>query len=104
MNHQKLLDSADFYKRTDLEKSIDFIAQSITLLGKRGNKKELASSFTTLGEIYLYHKQYDLAITNFEDALAAQKSVATTLLLGKAYILNNDFQKAESTLSPLGIR
>ncbi|SNZ01012.1 tetratricopeptide repeat-containing sensor histidine kinase [Flagellimonas pacifica] len=101
INHQKLLDSADFYKRTDLEKSIDFIAQSITLLGKRGNKKELASSFTTLGEIYLYHKQYDLAITNFEDALATQKSIKPTLLLGKAYILNNDFQKAESSLLPL---
>ncbi|MGX1928790.1 tetratricopeptide repeat-containing sensor histidine kinase [Flagellimonas sp. 2504JD4-2] len=101
MNHERFLDSANFYKKIDLEKSIDFIAKSISQLGKRGNKRELASALTTLGDIYLFHKQYDLAITNFKDALSNRQSVKTSLLLGKAYLLNGEFQNSESTLSPL---
>lgn len=100
-NHQRFIDSANQYKRTDLEKSIDFIAQSIAPLGKRGNKSKLATSLTTLGEIYLYHGQYDLAITNFEDALEHRESSKTKLLLGETYVRNGEFQKANAVLAPL---
>ena len=99
--HRSYLDSAIYYKRTDIEKSIDFVAQSIAQLGKRGNKQELAKSFTTLGEIYQYYKQYDLAIANFEDALTAHNTTRTTLLLAKVYLLNNQLSKAEELLVPL---
>ena len=101
MGHEKFLDSANFYKKTDLEKSIDFIAKSIAPLGNRGNKKELSMSLTTLGEIYMYHKQYDLAIANYKDALAARPSNRTKLLLGNTYILNGDYKNAEEELLPL---
>lgn len=101
MNHERFLDSANFYKKTDLEKSIDFIAKSISQLGKRGNKRELSTALTALGDIYLFHQQYDLAITNFKDALSNRPSSKTSLLLGKAYLLNEEFQNAENTLSPL---
>ena len=100
-SHQGYLDSANFYKKTNIEKSIDFITQSIAELGNRGNKKELAASLATLGEVYQYHNQYDLAITNYKDALEANKSSRITLLLGRAYILNKDFQEAEAVLTPL---
>jgi tetratricopeptide (TPR) repeat protein len=99
--HQRFLDSANIYKKSDLEKSIDFIAQSMESLDALGNKRELSSSLTALGEIYMYHKQYDLAITNFKDALAASPSNKTKLLLGKTYVLHGEFEKAETTLSPL---
>ncbi len=101
MGHQRLLDSANFYKKKDLEKSIDFIAQSIEILGSSGKKRELAMSLTVLGEIYMYHEQYDLAIANFKDALAARESNKTKLLLGQVYILNGDFQEGEAILTPL---
>ncbi|MFD2100845.1 tetratricopeptide repeat-containing sensor histidine kinase [Flagellimonas iocasae] len=101
MNHQRFLDSANFYKRTNLEKSIDFIARSMELLGASGNKDELSESLSTLGEIYMHHKQYDLAIANFKDALAARPLNKTKLLLGKAYVQNGEFENAEKTLSPL---
>ncbi|MEZ4810458.1 MAG: histidine kinase [Allomuricauda sp.] len=101
MNHQRFLDSANYYKKTDLQKSIDFIAQSIAPLGTQGNKTELSKSLSTLGEIYLYHKQYDLAITNFNDALAARPSNGIKILLGRAYILNGEFEKGETVLTPL---
>ncbi len=99
--HQTYLDSAGFYKKTDITKSIDFITQSIAQLGKRADKKLLARSLSMLGEVYTYHQQYDLAITNFRDALEANKSVKTTLLLGKVYIQNKEYQEAEKTLLPL---
>ncbi|WP_425235877.1 histidine kinase [Ulvibacterium sp.] len=99
--HQTLLDSADLYKKTDIEKSIDFIAQSISRLGKRGNKKELARSLTKLGEVYLYHRQYDLAIDNLKDANEANKTVKASLLLGEAYLRNKEFDAASTTLLPL---
>lgn len=99
--HQIYLDSANFYKKTNIERSIDFITQSIAQLGKRSNKKELATSLTMLGEVYQYHNQNDLAITSFKDALEANKSTKTTILLGQAHLLNNDYLNAEITLVPL---
>jgi sensor histidine kinase YesM len=101
LGHQRFLDSANLYKKTDLEKSIDFIARSIEPLGSSGNRAELSKSLSTLGEVYMYHKQYDLAITNFKDALVARPSNSTKLLLGKTYVLNKEFENAESTLLPL---
>ena len=99
--HQTLLDSAERYKAENIEKSIDFVAQSISILGKRGQKKELARSLSKLGEIYQYHKQLDLAIDNYEDALEANKTIATSLLLGKAYTILGRFEDTETLLEPL---
>ena len=96
--HQKLLDSALYYKQGDIEKSIDFIAQSITVLGKNPNKRLLSKSLTSLGEVYLYHQQYDLAISNLEDALKANESNKTKLLLSEALLREGEFSKAEALL------
>ncbi len=94
IRHQTLLDSAVLYKETDIEKSIDFIAQSIAQLGQRGNKTELAKSLSKLGEIYQYHRQYDLAITNFQESLKAKETLDTQLFLANTYVLNKNFEKA----------
>ena len=99
--HQSNLDSARFYRKSDIAKSIDFVAQSIAVLGNSGNKKELAQSLTALGEIYQYYKQYDLAIANYVDAQESYKSSATAVLLGRAYILNGDYADAVRVLEPL---
>ena len=95
------LDSANFYKKTDIAKSIDFIAQAIGSLGQNATKQELALALTNLGEVYQYHKQYDLAISNFKDAQEAYKTSRTTLLLGKAYIQTKDYKNAAAELHPL---
>ncbi|WP_411030110.1 tetratricopeptide repeat protein [Spongiimicrobium sp. 3-5] len=99
--HRQYLDSAKLYMKNDIEKSIDFITRSIEQLGRRGNKPELASSLSTLGEVYQHHKQYDLAIANYKDALEAQKSTRTTILLGNTYLLNKEFKNAEATFLSL---
>lgn len=101
LNHQSLLDSAEKFKAHDIQKSIDFVTRSITLLEKRGQKKELSRSLSKLGEIYQYHKQFDLAIDNYEDALEANKTISTTLLLGEVYNQTNRFDESENVLKPL---
>jgi len=101
IRHQQLLDSAEHYKAKDIEKSIDFVAQSMALLGKRGRRKELARSLSKLGEVYQYHKQLDLAIDNYEDALENNKTIATSLLLGRAYNLTSRFNETIGLLDPL---
>ena len=100
-NFISYLDSAEHYRKTDIPKSIDFVTQSIAALGSNPNKSALAKSLRTLGEIYLYHKQYDLAITNFNDAQKAQKNTKTSLLLAEAYIKMENFELADKTLRPL---
>ncbi|MBQ4914027.1 histidine kinase [Maribacter sp. MMG018] len=95
------LDSAQVYKKNDIAKSIDYVARYIESLGSNGSRRELAKSLTTLGEIYLFHKQYDLAIDNFEDALEANKTIATSLLLAETYMFTDQLEKAEETLKPI---
>ena len=99
--HQQLLDSAQYYKSTSIENALDFVAQSISVLGKNPNKRLLARSYTLLGDIYLFHKQYDLAIDNFNDALKISKNIQAKLLLAEALVLINDVEQAEKELEEL---
>lgn len=99
--HRIYLDSARMFKQTDIGKSIDYIARSIAELGKRGNKKELAASLGLLAEVYGYHQQTDLAIDNYKDALEAYYTEGTALALGKAYVIDKQWEAAIKTLTPL---
>ncbi|MBT8323371.1 MAG: sensor histidine kinase, partial [Eudoraea sp.] len=99
--HAVFLDSARFYKQGSIEKSLDFIAQSMALLGDQGNKKELAESLATLGEIYQYHQQFDLAIDNFIGSLEARNTIGTTLKLAQVYNITGAFRKTLEIVSPL---
>ena len=99
--YHSYIDSANFYKKKDIRKSIDFITQSLSQLGISNNKEQLAVAYSTLGEVYQYHKQYDLAISSYKDALNANKTLRTSLLLGKTYVLNKEYGEAEKLLSPL---
>jgi tetratricopeptide (TPR) repeat protein len=99
--HESYLDSARFYKTGNIEKSLDFIAQSIALLGNKGNKKQLAESLATLGEIYQYHQQFDLAIDNFISSLEARKSTVTSMHLAELYNITGAYEKTLEVLKPL---
>ena len=95
------LDSAKLYRKANIAKSIDFIAQAIGSLGKNPNKQQLALALTNLGEVYQYHKQFDLAISNYTDAQEAYKTSRTALLLGKACIQSGAYENAAAVLHPL---
>ena len=100
-SHAQLLDSANQYRKNNIEKSIDFIAQSIGILGRNPNKRLLGQSLTNLGEIYLYHQQNDLAITNLRDALTANKTIKGQLLLAEALLNDKQWAAAEKELKIL---
>lgn len=93
--HKMYLDSAKQFKKTDIGKSIDYIRISLEQLGKRGNNKERAASYSLLGEIYQYHKQYDLAVDNYKESLTYNTTGESQLLLANAYLLNKEYKNAE---------
>ncbi|MBT8320253.1 MAG: tetratricopeptide repeat protein [Eudoraea sp.] len=99
--HEVYLDSARFYKIGNIEKSLDFIAQSIALLGDKGSKNQLAESLATLGEIYQHHQQFDLAIDNFMSSLEARKSTSTTIKLAQVYNITGAYERSLEILKPL---
>ena len=99
--YYRYIDSANYYKKSNIRKSIDFITQSLAQLGMGSNKEQLAIAYSTLGEVYQYHKQYDLAISSYKDALLANQTLKTSLLLAKTYVLNKEYGEAEKLLSPL---
>ena len=92
-DHQKLIDSANYYKKIDIDKSIDFIEKSLTILNGRRERQRNALSFSTLGNIYEYWKQYDLSVNSYKRALEAKASIAIKIRLGKVLILNGEFQE-----------
>ncbi|HCO86344.1 MAG TPA: sensor histidine kinase, partial [Arenibacter sp.] len=99
--YYRYIDSANYYKKSNIRKSIDFITQSLAQLGMGSNKEQLAIAYSTLGEVYQYHKQYDLAISSYKDALLANQTLKTSLLLAKTYVLNKEYGEAEKLLSPM---
>lgn len=98
--HRSLLDSAEAYMAVDIGKSLNFVTRSIEILGNRSNPRDLARSLTRLGEVYEFHRQYDLAVSGYREAIETAPSLRTTLLLGKAYVLSGDYQAALDLLDP----
>ncbi|UOB18957.1 tetratricopeptide repeat-containing sensor histidine kinase [Abyssalbus ytuae] len=101
LKHQNYLDSADFYKKTDIEKSLTFIEKSLSVLSGKSENEKTAQSFSKLGDIYLYYKQYDLAISNYKSSLNAGYTTETDINLGKAYVLNQEYENAQKVFSEL---
>lgn len=92
--HTKFLDSARVYRKRDLKKTLDYIAESMALITEAGNQDLWAKSLQALGDTYLYHRQPDLAIPNLEAALEIQYDTETAVQLGSAFLGNREYQKA----------
>ncbi len=93
--HQQYLDSSITFKKIDINKSLEYIAQSIKVLGKRRDREKLAKSYHALGDVYDFYKQYDLAITNYKSALKESNSIETEIALGKAYNSSKLYKEAK---------
>ena len=82
------IDSANFYKKIDIEKSISFIEKALV---NQKNKRRNANTYQILASIYLHWKQYDLAEYNYklsnqiQEATATKIAIATTQLRQKKY-------------------
>jgi len=90
-----LIDSAKQVYKTDAEKGAEFVAKSLLVSNNLTNKQQ-AISYEVLGDIYLYWKQYDLAISNFNRSLQQQKTARVQLSLAKSYFKNKSYSSAIS--------
>ncbi|WP_420571819.1 tetratricopeptide repeat protein [Kordia sp.] len=92
--HKILLDSAVMFKKKNIEKSIQYIEKALENLYDNNDQKRLSDSYTILGDIYAYWKQYDLAISNYQVALNMYSTSRLWISLGMTQLLNEDYEEA----------
>ena len=97
--HAMLLDSASALKKNDINKSIDFVALSLTDLGRAPTPGERSASYAALGDIHRYYNQLDMAATNYENALQAAPRMDARIALGQVYLELGNAQQALDILS-----
>ncbi|WP_435414654.1 histidine kinase [Polaribacter aestuariivivens] len=92
------LDSAKFYKKTDIEKSLYFIEKAL----KNSNGKERnAATYKTLANIYVHWKQYDLAIYNYKLSNQISENTNTKIKLAQTQFLLKDYKNSKITFQEL---
>ncbi len=89
-----LVDSISKYKKVDIGKSINFAGEA---LSQSGSQQQNAEAYLVLAEVYMYWKQYDLALTNYRVSLQNQESNEAKLGLAKAYERNKNYQESIDT-------
>ena len=97
-NYHQHLDSAKYYKKKNIEKSLFFIEKA---LKNKETKTRNAATYKTLADIYLYWKQYDLAVNNYKLSLQIKELINTKLLLSKAQFLLKDYSGSQETYESL---
>ncbi|WP_111308625.1 tetratricopeptide repeat-containing sensor histidine kinase [Confluentibacter sediminis] len=95
---KSLLDSAETYLKKDAKKSLQFITDA---LAKSSSAKENAEVYDVIGDIYIYWKQYDLAVANYRISLQNIPSNETKLKLAKAFQLNKNYQESIQTYTSI---
>lgn len=93
LSYQQLLDSAAYYKNNNLKKSLSYIERSLKLSGV-GNKEKFLS-YEALADVYVFWKQYDLAIENYQYAIAIESNANLLIKKAKAYLLNGDIKNTK---------
>ncbi|MGC1203488.1 MAG: histidine kinase [Flavobacteriaceae bacterium] len=98
---KSLIDSAETYLKKDAQKSIQFITDAIA---NSNSKNENADAYEVLGDINMYWKQYDLAVSNYRISLQNIETNEVTLKLAKAYRLNKNYQESLQTYNSINKR
>ena len=98
---KSLIDSADIYLKKDARKSIQFISEALV---ETNSSKENGVAYESLGDVYFYWKQYDLAVSNYRISLQSANSNEVSLKLANAYKLNKNYQESIQTYKALDKR
>ncbi|WP_430410304.1 tetratricopeptide repeat-containing sensor histidine kinase [Kordia sp.] len=93
-SHRVLLDSAVMFKKKDIDKSIQYVEKSLENLYDSTDDKKLSDSYAVLGDIYVYWKQYDLAISNYRIALNTYRTTRLWIAIGTTQLLNKEYNEA----------
>ena len=90
--YPKYLDSVNFYKKKDIDKSLAVIEK---MLLNSSSKSRKAITYKELGDVYFYWKQYDLAVENYSVSLREDNKASVRLLLAKTQFLVNKYDDSE---------
>tara|TARA_R110002012_G_scaffold291564_1_gene486032 strand:- start:28222 stop:30387 length:2166 start_codon:yes stop_codon:yes gene_type:complete len=85
------IDSAETYLKTDIEKSLQYITNALTASRSINENSQV---YELLGDVYVYCKQYDLAISNYRISLQSMDANSVKLKLAKAYWFNKNHQES----------
>ena len=91
---KSLIDSAETYLKKDAKRSIQFIELALV---ESSSVKENAEIYEVLGDIYMFWKQYDLAVSNYRISDQNMKTNTVKLKLAAAYKQNNNYQESIET-------
>lgn len=91
-DYLQLIDSANFYKTKDIDKSLCFVEEALSL---NESKKRNANTYKVLGDIYFYWKQYDIAVGNYKLSLQLQEKTETLLQLAETLYLTKKYEESE---------
>ncbi|WP_431110361.1 histidine kinase [Winogradskyella poriferorum] len=94
----QMIDSADAYLKKDAAKSIKFVGDA---LNYDVSSRQSAEAHELLGDVYVYWKQYDLAISAYKVSLQNFEMPSSKLKLAKTYIDNEEYQKSIDTYKSL---
>ena len=93
-----LMDSVTKYKKTDVEKSIEFVGDA---LSQSNSQLQNAEAYLVLAEVYMFWKQYDLAVVNYRVSLQNVETDEAKLGLAKAYERNKNYQESIETYNEI---
>lgn len=89
------IDSAKAYTSKDIRKSIAFIERALQQPAARKAGKNQAIAYQTLGDIYMFHKQFDLAVSNYNLSYNKRATFDVKLSWIKALHANRQYMEAE---------
>ncbi|OUS00341.1 sensor histidine kinase [Flavobacteriales bacterium 33_180_T64] len=93
-----LIDSVAKYKKFNVEKSIEFVGEA---LSQSSSQRQNSEAYLVLAEVYMFWKQYDLAVTNYRVSLQNIETNKAKIGLGKAYELNKNYQESIETYTSI---
>lgn len=93
-----LIDSVSVYKKKDVAKSIKFVGEALT---HSNSVSQNAEAYQILAEVYMFWKQYDLAVNNYRISLQNEETNDSKLGLAKAYELNKNYQESIDTYNAI---
>ena len=93
-----LIDSVAVYKKKDVAKSIKFVGEALT---QSNSVSQNAEAYQILAEVYMFWKQYDLAVNNYRISLQNIETNDSKLGLARAYELNKNYQESIDTYNAI---
>jgi tetratricopeptide (TPR) repeat protein len=88
------MDSARFYLKKDAQKSADFLIAALSNKPKSLTRIQKSATYEKLGDLYSFHKQYDLAIDNYTQAENLKSTLQLTIKKADVLRLNGNYQEA----------